>query len=191
MHVLKRWSSNTQDCLTECSVTGVCMVMVTAWWRLFVLRLKQLEADKMKQTSDSNFMETHKPLNTDMDSSIDEHISRLVEERDTLLRTGVYTTQDKIIVELDRQIREAIAQRNRWFRREEVWSEGCFLVEEELQWWTTAVMKKNYSDDKKLLSCFLWLGSEALVQVVRGGHSSWRILCSVQRSVTGIQSSEF
>ncbi|XP_076443605.1 centrosomal protein of 120 kDa-like isoform X2 [Babylonia areolata] len=78
-------------------------------------KLKQMEADKLKQTSDSNFADSggHKPLNTDMNSSMDEHISRLVEERDTLLRTGVYTTQDKIIVELDRQIREAIAQRNR------------------------------------------------------------------------------
>jgi centrosomal protein CEP120 len=55
-----------------------------------------------------------KPFNTDdLNSSMDEHISRLVEERDTLLRTGVYTMQDKIIVELDRQIREAIARRNR------------------------------------------------------------------------------
>ncbi|XP_070175091.1 centrosomal protein of 120 kDa-like isoform X2 [Littorina saxatilis] len=76
-------------------------------------KLKQLEADKLKQSSDSNFGDPHKPLNTDLDSSVDEHISRLVEERDTLLRTGVYTTQDKIIMELDRQIRDAIARRNR------------------------------------------------------------------------------
>nr|KAG5699532.1 hypothetical protein BaRGS_033728 [Batillaria attramentaria] len=77
-------------------------------------KLKQLEAEKLKHTSDSNnFADSHKPLNTDLDGSLDEHITRLVEERDTLLRTGVYTTQDKIIVELDRQIREAIAQRNR------------------------------------------------------------------------------
>ncbi|KAK7486793.1 hypothetical protein BaRGS_00021940 [Batillaria attramentaria] len=77
-------------------------------------KLKQLEAEKLKHASDSNnFADSHKPLNTDLDGSLDEHITRLVEERDTLLRTGVYTTQDKIIVELDRQIREAIAQRNR------------------------------------------------------------------------------
>lgn len=79
------------------------------------LRLKQMESEKLKNTGDSNnFMESRKALNTDLNSSVDEHISRLVEERDTLLRTGVYTTQDKIIVELDRQIRDAIAQRNRW-----------------------------------------------------------------------------
>lgn len=43
--------------------------------------------------------------------NIEEHISRLIEERDTLLRTGVYSTQDKIIAELDRQIREAMANK--------------------------------------------------------------------------------
>jgi len=42
---------------------------------------------------------------------VEEHISRLIEERDTLLRTGVYNTQDKIIAELDRQIREAMNNR--------------------------------------------------------------------------------
>ena len=42
---------------------------------------------------------------------IEDHISRLIEERDTLLRTGVYTTQDRIIAELDRQIREAMANK--------------------------------------------------------------------------------
>ena len=87
--------------LSQCSISG---------------RLKQMEADKLKHMADSNnFADSgnEKPLNYDLNSSVDEHISRLVEERDTLLRTGVYTTQDKIIVELDRQIREAIAHRNR------------------------------------------------------------------------------
>lgn len=54
-----------------------------------------------------------KPLNLDLDTSVDEHVARLVEERDTLLRTGVYTSQDKIIAELDRQIREAIGLKGR------------------------------------------------------------------------------
>lgn len=52
-----------------------------------------------------------KPLEPDLDSSMDEHITRLIEERDTLLRTGVYSTHDKIIAELDRQIKESIAQK--------------------------------------------------------------------------------
>lgn len=44
---------------------------------------------------------------------IDEHVARLVEERDTLLRTGVYTREDRIISELDRQIRDAIARKSK------------------------------------------------------------------------------
>ena len=40
---------------------------------------------------------------------MDSRIAKLIEERDTLLQTGVYTTDDRIIAELDRQIREAIA----------------------------------------------------------------------------------
>ncbi|CAF92430.1 unnamed protein product, partial [Tetraodon nigroviridis] len=38
----------------------------------------------------------------------DEHLSRLYEERDTLLRTGVYTHDDRIISELNRQILDAM-----------------------------------------------------------------------------------
>lgn len=47
------------------------------------------------------------------DSYVENRIAKLIEERDTLLRTGVYSTEDKIISELDRQIREAIAEKNR------------------------------------------------------------------------------
>ncbi|XP_056393315.1 centrosomal protein of 120 kDa isoform X1 [Hyla sarda] len=46
------------------------------------------------------------------DEGLDEFLSRLIEERDTLLRTGVYTHEDRIISELDRQIREAMARRS-------------------------------------------------------------------------------
>lgn len=42
---------------------------------------------------------------------LDNRIAKLIEERDTLLQTGVYTTDDRIIVELDRQIRDAIASK--------------------------------------------------------------------------------
>ena len=52
-------------------------------------------------------------LHSDLDTTDDEHITRLIEERDTLLRTGVYTSDDKIISELDRQIRETIAKKGR------------------------------------------------------------------------------
>ncbi|XP_010894321.2 centrosomal protein of 120 kDa isoform X1 [Esox lucius] len=43
--------------------------------------------------------------------SADDHLSRLLEERDTLLRTGVYTHEDRIISELNRQIQDAMAHR--------------------------------------------------------------------------------
>ncbi|GFO36195.1 centrosomal protein of 120 kda [Plakobranchus ocellatus] len=80
-------------------------------------KLKQMEEERLRNTSDSNPLPSvrdayGKALNMGLDSSVDEHITRLVEERDTLLRTGVYTTQDKIIAELDRQIREAIGCRD-------------------------------------------------------------------------------
>ncbi|XP_067886022.1 centrosomal protein of 120 kDa isoform X2 [Heterodontus francisci] len=45
------------------------------------------------------------------DEALDNYLARLIEERDTLLRTGVYTHEDRIISELDRQIREAMTKR--------------------------------------------------------------------------------
>ncbi|PIK47213.1 putative centrosomal protein [Apostichopus japonicus] len=42
--------------------------------------------------------------------SADDHVARLIEERDTLLRTGVYSHQDRIIVELDRKLNDALTQ---------------------------------------------------------------------------------
>ncbi|XP_074527425.1 centrosomal protein of 120 kDa [Halichoeres trimaculatus] len=47
-----------------------------------------------------------------VNESADEHLTRLLEERDTLLRTGVYTHEDRIIAELNRQIQEAMRDRN-------------------------------------------------------------------------------
>ena len=47
----------------------------------------------------------------DDEEDFDSRIAKLIEERDTLLHTGVYTTEDRIIVELDKQIRDAIASR--------------------------------------------------------------------------------
>ncbi|XP_078070712.1 centrosomal protein of 120 kDa isoform X1 [Mustelus asterias] len=45
------------------------------------------------------------------DEALDNYLARLIEERDTLLRTGVYTHEDRIISELDRQIRETMTKR--------------------------------------------------------------------------------
>ena len=52
----------------------------------------------------------------DDEEDVDSRIAKLIEERDTLLHTGVYTTDDRIIVELDKQIRDAIASRGSWHK---------------------------------------------------------------------------
>ncbi|XP_061672203.1 centrosomal protein of 120 kDa isoform X2 [Syngnathoides biaculeatus] len=44
-----------------------------------------------------------------LNHNTNEHLSRLLEERDTLLRTGVYGQDDRIIAELNRQIGDAMA----------------------------------------------------------------------------------
>ena len=80
-----------------------------------MLSLREVDTDKTAVDghtglSDSGRMLTSDPSPHDVH---DEHITRLIEERDSLLRTGVYTSEDRIIVELDRQIREAIATRGR------------------------------------------------------------------------------
>ncbi|MFT7797369.1 centrosomal protein of 120 kDa isoform X1, partial [Arapaima gigas] len=64
------------------------------------------ELNRLKQQEDKQ-PPTEVPLN----ESVDEHLGRLLEERDTLLRTGVYTHEDRIIAELNRQIQEAMAHR--------------------------------------------------------------------------------
>uniref|UniRef100_A0A3Q4HCA8 Centrosomal protein 120 n=1 Tax=Neolamprologus brichardi TaxID=32507 RepID=A0A3Q4HCA8_NEOBR len=48
-----------------------------------------------------------------LSESTEEHLSRLLEERDALLRTGVYTHEDRIIAELNRQIQEAMTDRGK------------------------------------------------------------------------------
>ena len=50
-------------------------------------------------------------VHEDDEEDVDSRIAKLIEERDTLLHTGVYTTDDRIIVELDRQIRDATASK--------------------------------------------------------------------------------
>ena len=77
---------------------------------IFRLRDSELKTDESKSPNVSGGMY---PLQPDPDNPDDDHITRLIEERDSLLRTGVYTTEDPIISELDRQIREAIENRGR------------------------------------------------------------------------------
>ncbi|XP_061874900.1 centrosomal protein of 120 kDa isoform X2 [Colius striatus] len=76
-------------------------------------RLKQQE-EKRKQLQDvrGNSAGRVDSLHSrKLNENMDDYLSRLIEERDTLLRTGVYNHEDHIVSELDRQIREAIAKR--------------------------------------------------------------------------------
>ncbi|NXJ65784.1 CE120 protein, partial [Rostratula benghalensis] len=74
---------------------------------------KQEEERKQLQDVGDNSAGRVDTLNTrQLNENMDDYLSRLIEERDTLLRTGVYNHEDHIVSELDRQIREAIAKRN-------------------------------------------------------------------------------
>nr|XP_030113591.3 centrosomal protein of 120 kDa isoform X1 [Taeniopygia guttata] len=77
-------------------------------------RLKQQEEERKKlQDARDNSAGRMDSLNCrKLNENTDDYLSRLIEERDTLLRTGVYNNEDHIVSELDRQIREAIAKRN-------------------------------------------------------------------------------
>ncbi|XP_054041388.1 centrosomal protein of 120 kDa isoform X2 [Rissa tridactyla] len=76
-------------------------------------RLKQQEERKQLQDVRDNSAGRVDSLNSrKLNENMDDYLSRLIEERDTLLRTGVYNHEDHIVSELDRQIREAIAKRN-------------------------------------------------------------------------------
>ncbi|XP_029658180.1 centrosomal protein of 120 kDa-like isoform X2 [Octopus sinensis] len=69
---------------------------------------QQHSSQVIKNQMGQNPHSYHNPSN----ASLDEHVARLIEERDILLRTGVYTSQDKIIAELDQQIKDIVALRN-------------------------------------------------------------------------------
>ncbi|KAM6991111.1 centrosomal protein of 120 kDa [Passerculus sandwichensis] len=77
-------------------------------------RLKQQEEERKKlQDARDNSSGRGDSLHCrKINENTDDYLSRLIEERDTLLRTGVYNHEDHIVSELDRQIREAIAKRN-------------------------------------------------------------------------------
>ncbi|XP_068522684.1 centrosomal protein of 120 kDa isoform X2 [Anas acuta] len=76
-------------------------------------RLKQQEERKQLQdVRDNSAGRVDSPHSRKLNENMDDYLSRLIEERDTLLRTGVYNHEDHIVSELDRQIREAIAKRN-------------------------------------------------------------------------------
>ncbi|KAM8792765.1 centrosomal protein of 120 kDa [Eudromia elegans] len=77
-------------------------------------RLKQQEEER-KQLQDgreSSAGRADSLHSRKLNENMDEYLSRLIKERDTLLRTGVYNHEDHIVSELDRQIREAIEKKN-------------------------------------------------------------------------------
>uniref|UniRef100_A0A8C3RBT9 Centrosomal protein of 120 kDa n=1 Tax=Cyanoderma ruficeps TaxID=181631 RepID=A0A8C3RBT9_9PASS len=77
-------------------------------------RLKQHEEERKKSQDvrDNSAGRVDSLYFRKLNENTDDYLSRLIEERDTLLRTGVYNHEDHIVSELDRQIREAIAKRN-------------------------------------------------------------------------------
>ena len=82
-------------------------------------KLKQIQDDlqSMKKSKAVNQLSSIAiescPVKSLDNDELNERISRLIEERDTLLRTGVYSQNDRIITELDRQIKdEMMRQQN-------------------------------------------------------------------------------
>jgi centrosomal protein CEP120 len=87
-----------------------------------MLRLKDQERSKQQDTvtqqqehlhsqQEAAMLAAREREETQRKEELDSKIAKLIEERDTLLQTGVYTTEDRIISELDRQIREVIASK--------------------------------------------------------------------------------
>ncbi|OXB76039.1 UNVERIFIED_CONTAM: hypothetical protein H355_000299 [Colinus virginianus] len=78
------------------------------------IKVKQQEEERkqFQDVGDNSARKADSLHTRKFNENIDDYLSRLMEERDTLLRTGVYSHEDHIVSELDRQIREAIAKRN-------------------------------------------------------------------------------
>ncbi|XP_054445874.1 centrosomal protein of 120 kDa isoform X2 [Pteronotus mesoamericanus] len=77
--------------------------------------LNRLRQQEQKQYQDSREIASGKmdgPHGNALEGGLDDYLTRLIEERDTLMRTGVYNHEDRIISELDRQIREVLAKNN-------------------------------------------------------------------------------
>lgn len=84
-----------------------------------IIKSDEKQLSSLKNELEKLKLNTHRSNNTDdfgsgmnmnldvcMDQSLKDHICRLAEERDTLLRTGVYSNTDAIIIELDKRIRD-------------------------------------------------------------------------------------
>ncbi|XP_038625571.1 centrosomal protein of 120 kDa isoform X2 [Tachyglossus aculeatus] len=73
-------------------------------------RLRQPDPERCPEARDIASGRVESPCSKAVEEGLDEHLTRLIEERDTLMRTGVYNHEDQLISELDRQIREALAK---------------------------------------------------------------------------------
>lgn len=122
------WQSITLICYIV-SLIAVFVVLISS---LLLHRLKQQEEAKARlnpaltesevKVSAANSSQRRNlkhsaglsSVHEDDEEDVDSRIAKLIEERDTLLHTGVYTTDDRIIVELDKQIRDAIASKGSW-----------------------------------------------------------------------------
>ena len=106
-----------------CARTGSVIKLadiVRSFYTLLFSPLRLLDSElKTDDSKNTGAMGSMFPLTPDADflGDSDEHISQLIEERDSLLRTGVYSSDDPIIGELDRRIREAIGQKENSGRR--------------------------------------------------------------------------
>ncbi|XP_064222292.1 centrosomal protein of 120 kDa isoform X2 [Aotus nancymaae] len=77
--------------------------------------LNRLRQQEQKQYQDSRETASGKkdgPHGSVLEEGLGDYLTRLIEERDTLMRTGVYNHDDRIISELNRQIREILAKNN-------------------------------------------------------------------------------
>ncbi|KAM4860825.1 centrosomal protein of 120 kDa isoform 1-T1 [Thomomys bottae] len=75
--------------------------------------LNRLRQQEQKQNQDSSEVASGRmagPRGPVLEEGLDDYLTRLIEERDTLMRTGVYNHEDRIISELDRQIREVLTK---------------------------------------------------------------------------------
>ncbi|XP_051498068.1 centrosomal protein of 120 kDa isoform X2 [Apus apus] len=76
------------------------------------LKKKEEERKQLQEIRDNSAGIVDSLHSRKINENMDDYLSRLVEERDTLLRTGVYNHEDHIVSELDRQIREAVVKRS-------------------------------------------------------------------------------
>ncbi|XP_036759067.1 centrosomal protein of 120 kDa isoform X2 [Manis pentadactyla] len=75
-------------------------------------RLRQQEQNRYQDSREIASGKMDEPHGNMLEEGLDDYLTRLIEERDTLMRTGVYNHEDRIISELDRQIREVLAKNN-------------------------------------------------------------------------------